>query len=344
MEIHKNTLYVQTPRALLRRDHLNIVVEADKKILGTVPIHMIDSVVVFGGRLVTPGVIELCAQRNVALNFLNDFGRLVARIDAPASSNVLLRREQFRRADSPEHALNLARSFVAGKLHNARNTLLRAAREPALQDERPRLELVARRLAEHIAELPRCTNLDSLRGREGDSARLYFEVFPSLIRPQFRNAFPMNGRSRRPPLDPVNALLSYLYALLTSDCLVALVAAGLDPDVGFLHADRPGRPALALDLLEEFRTLVADRLVLALINRRQVQPDDFKIRDGGAVEIENAARKNIVSAYIARKKETILHPLLDSTIPVGKLPLIQAKILARHIRGDTDLYIPCTPR
>jgi CRISPR-associated protein Cas1 len=282
---------------------------------------------------VSPGVVSLCAEAGVALTYLEESGRLIARIDAPRSGNVLLRREQFRRADRPEACAALARCFVAGKLHNARNMLLRGARETEDDADRSAMESAASRLGQHIADLAGASTCDAVRGHEGDAARVYFDSLPRLIRPARRDSFPMNGRSRRPPLDPVNALLSFAYGLMRNDCIAALTAAGLDPDVGFLHVDRPGRPGLALDLMEEFRTLIADRLVLTLINRQQVVPADFVTRDGGAVELTASGRKALVNAYIARKREEVTHPVTATGVRVGQLPFLQAKLLARCLRG-----------
>jgi len=344
MDVKLNTLYVFTTGSYLRRDHQNVVIEVEKQVRGTIPIHHLDAIAAFGHVLVSHGVVELCAESGVALTYLRESGRLIARIDAPRSGNVLLRREQFRRADRPEACTVLARSFVAGKLHNARNTLLRAARETSDDGDRVALDSASARLGQHIEDLPRAETCDSVRGHEGDSAATYFEVFPRLIRPVRRDQFPMNGRSRRPPLDAVNSLLSFTYGILRNDCIAALTAAGLDPDVGFLHVDRPGRPGLALDLMEEFRTLMADRLVLALINRQQIAPDDFVTRDGGAVELTANGRKALVQAYVARKRDEVTHPVTETTATVGQLPFLQAKLLARCLRGDSEVYVPCVLR
>ena len=219
--------------------------------------------------------------------------------------------------------------------------MLRAARETKEPSEQARFEKTAGLIGYHIEALPKALTTDSVRGHEGDAARQYFDSLPYLIREPRREDFPMHGRTRRPPLDRVNALLSFTYALVQGDCLAALVAAGLDPDVGFLHVDRPGRPSLVLDLMEEFRTLIADRLVLALINRQQINSSHFLDRDGGSVEMTPEGRKIVIQAYVARKRETLRHPLLDTEIRVGQLPFLQAKLLARHIRGDSQSYIPC---
>ncbi len=343
MDVQLNTLYVFTQASYLRRDHQTVVVEVEKATRQALPIHNLDAIAAFGQVMVSPGLMELCLESGVALTFLTEAGRLIGRVDAPRSGNVLLRREQFRRADRPEACLALARSFVAGKLQNSRNALVRAARETDSADDQKTLAAASARIAEGLEALPSASTLDEVRGREGDAARCYFGAFPSMIR-QNRDELAMSGRSRRPPLDPVNAMLSFTYALLVHDCVAALTAAGLDPDVGFLHVDRPGRPSMALDLVEEFRPLVADRLVLTLLNRRQITPSQFVRRDGGGVEMNSDARKTLVQAYVARKREELTHPLLGTQARVGQLPYLQAKILARHLRGDAELYLPCVLR
>lgn len=342
MDIHLNTLYVFTPGAYLHRDHQTVKIMVEKETKLAIPIHHLDSIAVFGPIMVTPGLMELCVKEGVSLTFLSDSGRLIARVDAPRSGNVLLRREQFRRADQPDACIPIARCFVAGKLHNARISLLRSAREGSDQSDSDELNRTASVIGEHIRDLGSSISLDSIRGHEGDSARIYFSAFPRMIRN--RDGFSMNGRTRRPPLDAVNAMLSFTYALMVQDCVAALTSAGLDPDVGFLHADRPGRPSLALDLVEEFRTLIADRLVLSLINRKQIKPSEFTIRDGGGVEMSTSARKSLVQAYVSRKREEVKHPLLDRQVRIGQLPFLQAKLLARHLRGDSEIYIPCVLR
>lgn len=270
-------------------------------------------------------------------------GRLVCRVDAPGSGNVLLRRGQFRQADDPARRADLARCLVAGKVQNARSLLLRAARESADQADRQALQAAAGRLADTLPALAACTDADVARGHEGDAARAYFGAFPALVRQQ-RSAFAFAGRTRRPPLDPVNALLSFAYGLLLHDCAAALSCAGLDPSVGFLHVDRPGRPGLALDLMEEFRPLIADRLVLSLINRQQVRPDGVETTASGAVRMNDATRRAVLTAYQQRKREELTHPLLGQKVAVGRLPFLQARILARHLRGDLEAYVPCVPK
>lgn len=340
MEVQLNTLFVVTRGATLRRDHLTIQVLIERKPRLAVPIHQLESVAVFGGVHVTPAVMALCAERGVAVSFLSESGRLLSRVDAPGSGNVLLRREQFRWADQPARCTAIARCLVAGKVHNCRNLLLRSARETEQTADRQTLQTAAERLAQTLAVLEKADNVDSVRGHEGDAARVYFEAFPALLRQQ-REVFQPRGRSRRPPLDPMNALLSFLYSLLTHDCISATAAVGLDPSVGYLHVDRPGRPGLALDLMEEFRPLLADRLALALVNRQQVKASGFTTREGGAVQMDEATRKVVLAAYQQRKREEVTHPVLGQKVPLGRLLMLQARILARCLRQELPSYVPC---
>jgi CRISPR-associated protein Cas1 len=340
MEVQLNTLYIVTRGASLHRDHQTLRVHVERQVRLAVPIHQLEGVALFGQVHVTPGALQLCAEEGVAVSFLTESGRLLSRVDAPGSGNVLLRRTQFRWADLPERRAAVARCIVAGKVQNCRNVLLRAARESDDAEDQRRLLAAAAHLADVLPMLAPLTDADAVRGHEGDAARVYFEAFPSLVRQQ-RDAFRLTQRSRRPPLDPINALLSFVYALLLQDCVAALSAAGLDPNVGYLHVDRPGRPGLALDLMEEFRPLVADRLVLSMINRQQVRPDGFVTADGGAVQMDEATRRTVLTAYQQRKREEVTHPLLDQKVSVGRLPFLQARLLARHLRGDLEAYVPC---
>ncbi len=264
----------------------------------------------------------------------------MCRVDAPSSGNVLVRREQYRRADQPERRAEVARAVVAGKVHNTRNLLLRAARETDVADDQTALSAAAARLGDTLPALGQAVDVDSIRGYEGDAARVYFETFSALIR-QNRESFRLNGRTRRPPLDPMNALLSFLYGLLVADCSAAAAAAGLDASVGFLHVDRPGRPGFALDLMEEFRPLIADRIALALVNRQQVKATGFVTSESGGVSMDDATRRAVLAAYQQRKREEVTHPLLEQKTPVGRLPFLQARIMARYLRGDLPAYVPC---
>jgi CRISPR-associated protein Cas1 len=285
--------------------------------------------------------MQLCAEAGISMTFLSETGRLLARVDGPVSGNVLLRRKQYRQADEPKACASFAASFVAGKIQNCRANLLRAARDGAADTDRESLRWAAEELASSTGRLAFTQSLDEIRGIEGNAARVYFRAFGFMIRADRENFAP-KGRTRRPPLDPCNALLSFVYALLLSDCMAALVAAGLDPNVGFLHVDRPGRPSLALDVMEEFRPLLADRLVLTLLNRRQLTGSDFIVREGGAVEMSEKARKVVVTSWQERKQESVTHSLLGCAMRVGLLSHAQARILARTIRGEMECYIPCT--
>ncbi len=340
MEVQLNTLFVVTRGASVRQDHLTLKVIIEKQTKLTIPIHQLDGVAVFGGVHMTPSAMALCAENNVAVSFMTESGRLLARVDAPGSGNVLLRREQFRVADLEAKRTDIAKAIIAGKIHNSRNLLLRSARESSTSADQDRLAAAAERLGTVLPQLRDASDTDSARGHEGDAARTYFDVFPHTIRHN-RESFTPNGRTRRPPLDRMNALLSFLYGMLRHDCAAALQAAGLDPSVGFLHVDRPGRPGLALDLMEEFRPLIADRVALALVNRQQVDPNGFTIRDGGGVEMSDATRKTVISEYQKRKRDEVTHPTLEQKCPVGRLWFLQARILARVIRGDLATYVPC---
>jgi CRISPR-associated protein Cas1 len=337
--IHSNTLYVLTQGAYLHRDHLTLQVEIERQVKLSVPIHNVESVVVFGNVMVSPGSMALCAENGVALSFMSEHGRLLSRVDAPVSGNVLLRREQYRKADDAGFACALARHIVAAKIQNCRNSVMRAAREAAAPANAAVLNEAAEKMGKGIRQVADAASVDSARGFEGEAAHTYFSVFSLMIKQQAEH-FKITARTRRPPLDATNALLSFSYALLAHDCTSALYAAGLDPNVGYLHVDRPGRPSLALDLMEEFRPLFADRLVLTLINRKEVQPDDFVIREGGAVEMSEKARRTLVKAYQSRKEEEIMHPVLEQQLRFGMLPFIQARLLARHVRGDLPAYPP----
>lgn len=344
MEHHLlNTLFVQTRGATLRKDHLTVAVVLEKKTILTVPIHQLESIVVWGGVHVTPSLLALCATNNVAVNYMTESGRFLARLVAPGSGNVLLRRQQFRIADNPAAATDIVRSIVAGKIRNTRSLLVRAAREHTSTDATTALLAAADRMEANLSALPKATEINSLRGHEGDAAQVYFGSFNHLIKDRSKT-FMLKGRTRRPPLDPVNCLLSFSYGLLLQDCSGAIANAGLDPEVGFLHVDRPGRPGLALDLMEELRALASDRFVLSLINKAQINHSHFDMQPTGAVLLRENGRKIVLKAWMERKKEIITHPLLDRKVPFGMVPSLQARILARCIRGEIPTYIPYTPR
>ncbi|QQR68916.1 MAG: type I-C CRISPR-associated endonuclease Cas1 [Alphaproteobacteria bacterium] len=335
-----NTIYVTTEGCSLRKDGENFLAENEGKTLGRAPLHMLSSIVVFGGIYVSPPLMEACANHGITLVFLDRNGRFQARVEGPVSGNVLLRRAQYKISDTPE---DIVKSLVMGKIANQRAVLMRALRDyNDVYDDATKNDLVqtTRQMAHSLSYINQhALGLDVLRGAEGDAARLYFSMFNNLIRsPDLEFAF--KGRSRRPPLDPTNALLSFFYTLLTHDCRSALESVGLDPAVGFLHRDRPGRPSLALDLMEELRPIFADRLVLSLINRRQLRSKDFETRDGGACFLTDEARKTALTAWQDRKKEERKHLFLEEDAPLGLVPYLQAQLLARHLRGDIDAYPP----
>jgi CRISPR-associated protein Cas1 len=337
-----NTLYVTTDGAWLHKDGANIVMEIDREVRARLPVHMLESMVCFGRVLVSPPLLGYCAEQGISTCFLTSNGRFLARVEGPVSGNVLLRRQQYRCSDDAGRCASIVRHILLGKLHNQRAVLGRALRdhsdklhaddEAALVHAHMRLDRIADKLTNE-------TSVDMLRGYEGEAAQSYFGVFDHLIRipsPAMR----FKGRSRRPPMDAVNALLSFLYTLVTHDCRSALESVGLDPAVGFLHRDRPGRPSLALDLLEEFRPLLADRLALSLINLRQIGERDFQVMDNGAVLLREESRKTVLTAYQERKREELRHAFLEEKAPIGLFPFIQSQLLARHLRGDLDAYPP----
>lgn len=334
-----NTLYLTTPETYLRLDNDTLRVELERETRLRVPLHHLSAVVCFGHINLSAPLMHRLADSGIALVLLDDNGRFKARLEGAVGGNVLLRQAQFQRIADPAFTLDMARACVAGKIKNARQVAQRGAREAKSEDEARALTRVADDLAASLRALPTASSLDVLRGVEGEAARQYFSGLNLLVRPDQRAAFAMDGRTRRPPRDRFNALLSFLYAMWMNDCRSALEAAGLDPQVGFLHALRPGRAALALDLMEEFRPW-ADRLALTLINRGQLTVDDFALREGGGVSLQADARKAVVVAYQERKKDEINHPLLAQSVPLGLVPLVQARLLARALRDDAAPYVP----
>jgi CRISP-associated protein Cas1 len=334
-----NTLYVQTPRSYLHLDHetVQVKVEGEQKL--QVPLHHLGAIVCIGDVTVSTFLLHKCSEDGRTVVFLDSGGRFRARVEGPTSGNVLLRRAQHDVLSDPVRTVALARTFVAGKLQNARQVLLRSGREAVDPADASLLQAVAGHIADTIPRLQDATELDAIRGFEGDAARRYFEVFDRMVR-EDRAGFTMNGRTRRPPLDRTNALLSFLYTLVTSDCAAACEGVGLDPQVGYLHVLRPGRPALALDLVEELRPVLADRLALTLVNRRQLTASDFELRPGGAVTLTETGRKAVVVAYQTRKQEELTHPVTGEKTPLGLIPHVQARLLARYLRGDIAAYPP----
>lgn len=342
MRRHLNTLYVTTENAWLYKDGENAVVKADGVERARVPVHLIGSIVCFGAIGVSPALIGHCAARGVCISLMSRSGRFLARVEGPVSGNVLLRRDQYRITDDEAMTASIVRNVVTGKILNQRTVVRRALRDHgASVDETVRARLVAceRRLSDAARRGARSDGTATLRGIEGEAARSYYGVFGDLVL-NHQPEFSFNGRSRRPPLDRVNALLSFFYTLLVHDCRTALESVGLDPAVGFLHRDRPGRPSLALDLMEELRPVLADRLALSLINRRQLSVRDFEVAVSGAVKLHEDARKSSLVAYQERKKDEMMHPFLREKTTLGLVPFVQATLMARLLRGDLDGYAP----
>lgn len=334
-----NTLFVSQQGSYLHLDHETIRIEVDGQKARRIPLHHIGGVVIFGNVLVSPVLVEKLMQSGVSLVFLNRNGRFAGRVAGPVSGNVLLRRAQHVALDDPKRTLEIARCFIAGKLQNVRQLLLRTARESPTPTAKAGLKAAAQLHAESLDPLEHAAGLDIIRGLEGTAARAYFDVFNCMLKAQ-QTEFSLDKRQRRPPRDRMNALLSFLYTLLRSDCASSLEAVGLDPQIGYLHALRPGRPALALDLMEELRPVLADKLVLTLVNRKQLGPDDFTEETSGAVWLSDEGRRKVIVAYQKRKQIEVRHAVLKQQICYGLVPHAQARLLARHLRGDLPLYPP----
>ena len=335
-----NTLYVMTQGAYLSLDHETVRVEVGGELKLQVPLHHLGSVVTMGNVMISPFFLGKCAEDGRAVVILDRNGRYKCRMVGKTSGNVLLRQVQYRAVEDGAKTTVLAATMTAGKVKNARNVLMRSAREAASPDEEARLRKSADVQADALFYLKTPRDADHVRGLEGEAAAAYFDVFTLMMKPAERDSLPMNGRNRRPPLDPINALISFLYTLLLNDCISALEGVGLDPQMGFLHVPRQGRPSLGLDLMEEFRAFVADRLAITLINRKQVTIEHFEPRPGGAVYLNYKGRKEVVAAWQKRKQEEVDHPLLAEKTSIGLLPFLQARLLARHLRGDLEAYIP----
>ena len=332
-----NTLYVQTQGGYLRLDHDTVALEVEREQVAKVPLHHLRGITVFGNVLISPFLLHRCADDGRSVAWFTEHGRFRGRLSGPTTGNVLLRQAQFAAAHDGDKASKVARSVVAGKIRAASSVLGRANRD--YPDAH--LKRACDRLGQLKRKLDGRNTLNEIRGTEGRAARVYFAAFPTLIRAP---GLTFAGRTKRPPRDPVNAALSFTYALLAQDCVSALEGVGLDPQVGFLHAVRPGRPSLALDLMEEFRAGFADRLVLTLLNRQQLKAADFDARPGGAVLLNEQGRKTLLAAYEQRCREAVKHALFKETVPIGLLPHVQARILARHIRGDAEEYVSYTWR
>lgn len=334
-----NTLYITTHGAYIAKEGMAITVRVEHEIKMRLPIHTLNGIVCFGGVAVSPEAMELCAENNVMISFLGEYGHFKARVTGQTQGNVLLRREQYRIADDEVKAAELARQFIIAKIANVRNVVLRSGRERFDNESAEVCDIAARKMLNILKQLQNPIKCETLLGKEGEAARIYFDIFNVFICAQ-KEYFIFKGRSRRPPLDPVNSMLSFVYTLLVHDSTAALETVGLDPYVGFFHKDRPGRPGLALDLMEEFRGYIADRLVLTLINTQQVKPDGFTVTESGGILMDDQTRKTVITAYQKRKQEEVKHPFLQESMPVGMLIFMQAMLLARHIRGDLDKYPP----
>ena len=332
-----NTLYITTQRTRLskERETIRVRIEGEKTV--NVPIHNLQSIVCFGNISVTPYLMGMCGERGVGLTFLTKNGRFLARVEGPVSGNVLLRREQYRMADNVDTTLAIARDIVAAKIVNSRQVILRAKRE--CDSNNIKFDTPLKRATEAISQVRVAENIDTVRGLEGEAAKSYFSVFDELIKAE-KEVFAFNGRNRRPPKDNINALLSFAYTLLVNDIRSALEGVGLDPAVGYLHAARPGRPSLALDMMEEFRAYICDRLVIAMINRGQIKGRGFNKTESGAVDMNDDTRKTLIAGYQGKKQEQVVHPFMQERMPVGMLLHAQAMLFARYIRGDLDAYPP----
>jgi len=334
-----NTLYITSKNSYIHVEGETVVVEHEEGDKIRFPIHNLESIVCFGPIKCSSPLMQLCGERKVFITFLSEYGNFYSRVEGPITGNVVLRRAQFRKADDEKVSSQIARSIILAKLLNSRNVLMRAVRE-STGDEGDRvvkLENAAEYLYKQVQKLKEDSDIDTIRGIEGDAARAYFSVFNQLIVSQ-KNEFLFTDRNRRPPLDNVNALLSFVYTLLTHDTRSGLQSVGLDPAVGFMHCDRSGRPGLALDLMEEFRAYLCDRLVLSLINRQQVKAKGFRKTESGAVIMDDDTRKIVLTAYQKRKREEIVHPYLGEKVEIGLLPYVQSQLLARYLRNELDAY------
>lgn len=334
-----NTLFILTENSYLSLDGENVVVSQERTETARFPLHTLEAILCFSYSGASPALMGACADRNVDLAFFTPRGRFLARAVGVTKGNVLLRQQQFRAADDPFVSCRYAKGFLLGKVYNARWVLERATRDHPQRVPVERLKVLSSQLASALSHIEDAMTLEELRGLEGAAAQQYFDGFDSLILQQ-RDTFTFTGRSRRPPLDPVNALLSFSYTLLARDCAAALEGVGLDPYVGFLHCPRPGRTSLALDLMEELRTVYADRFVITCINQRTISAKHFQKQENGAVLLTDDGRRAFLKVWQQRKQQTIQHPLLGEKIPWGLVPYMQALLLARTLRGDLERYPP----
>lgn len=334
-----NTLFVTSEDVYLSLEGENVLANKNQQVVARYPLHTLQTIVSFSYAGASPALMGACADRGIGLAFCTPNGRFLARVSGENNGNVLLRREQYRAADNADRSCSLARNMIFGKLHNSAASIQRTLRDHAPRVESCGLEPASRKIRELMPQVLEITDMETLRGLEGVGAGVYFGVFDHLILNKKEDFF-FRGRSRRPPLDRVNAMLSFAYSLLTHDCASALESVGLDAYVGFMHRDRPGRASLALDLMEELRPCMADRFVLTLINNRVIKPEDFQMQDSGAVLLTDEGRKKFLKAWQERKRDTLTHPYLGEKLSWGMIPYIQALLLARCLRGDLDAYPP----
>jgi CRISPR-associated protein Cas1 len=339
MKILLNTLYVTSPETYLTLDGKNVLIKKDDQIAMRVPLHNLENIVHFGYLGASPALMGACAEQNIGLCFLKPSGRFLARVTGKVRGNVLLRKKQYAISENELASVNIASSFLLGKISNCRKVINRVIRDHSASVDIVQLEKASNSLKEMLPFIYACKTIPDLMGFEGSAAKIYFNVFDQLILHQ-REAFYFFERNRRPPMDNMNALLSFLYTLLAHEAASALETVGLDPYVGFLHQDRPGRASLALDLMEELRPVFADRLALSLVNRKQINGKGFTQKESGGVLMNDETRKTVLGAWQDRKKETILHPYLKEKISFGLLPYVQSMLLARYLRGDLDAYPP----
>lgn len=333
-----NTLYVTLEDAYLSLDGENVVVKRKEEMVMRLPLHNLESIVAFNYVGASPALIRKCTQNRISISFFMG-DQYCGRFVGQENGNVLLRKKQYQISDTPEECLNISKNMILGKIYNEKYVLNRALRDHALQIDTDRVGHAVGLLKEAMEAVGKCTDMDQLRGYEGEAATNYFRVFNELIL-QNKDSFCFTGRNRRPPLDRVNALLSFSYSLLANECAGAAYSVGLDPYVGFMHRDRPGRKSLALDLMEELRSPIADRFVLTLINKRQLDAEDFEITEGGAVLMKTDSRRAVIQAWQEMRREQIMHPFLKEKISVGLIPYVQAMLLARYLRGDLNAYPP----
>ena len=332
-----NTLYVTSENSYLFLDGENVVVLEEQKELGRIPLHNLEGIVSFGYRGTSPALMGACAERNIALCYLTPQGKFLARISGRIKGNVILREQQYASKNDAAISLGIAKNCILGKVYNARWVLERVVRDHGLQIHTDRVKNASVFLKESLERIQSAESKEQLRGYEGEAASIYFGVFDELILQQ-KKEFVFRGRNKRPPLDNVNVLLSFVYTLLTNSITSALESVGLDPYVGFLHTDRPGRVSLSLDLIEELRAILADRFVLTLINKKIISGKNFSVKENGAVLMDDELRKKVLAEWQNKKKETITHPYLKEKVEWGMVPYVQAMLLARYLRGDLDGY------